>query len=112
MKTTVVRYRARPATADENVRLVESTFAALHAARPDDLRYLVLRLDDDSFVHVAIDETPDASRPLLKVDAFRAFTADIETRVLEGPVNKGARIVGAYRALDGLSLPDEAAARA
>ena len=37
MKLTVVRYRTKPETADENASLVQAMFQELHAKSPDDL---------------------------------------------------------------------------
>src|SRR3989442_1255096 len=56
MKRTLVRYKTKPDRAQENQRLIESVFAELEAKSPDGIRYLVLRLDDGTFVHfVAVD---------------------------------------------------------
>ena len=53
-KRLVTRYAMRSAdAADENQRRVEGVFAELAAAKPDNVSYLVLRLADDSFVHVS-----------------------------------------------------------
>ena len=52
MRRTLIRYRAKPEAADKNAELVAVVFAQLKAAKPDGVRYLTLRLDDDSFVHL------------------------------------------------------------
>ena len=38
--------------ADKNAELVAAVFAELKAARPEGLRYLTLRLEDDTFIHL------------------------------------------------------------
>jgi hypothetical protein len=43
--------------ADENQRRVEAVFDELAAAAPDNVSYIVLRLADDSFVHVSFPTT-------------------------------------------------------
>ena len=54
MKTLVTRYAMRSAeAAAENQRRIEGVFAELAAAKPDNVSYVVLRLADDSFVHVS-----------------------------------------------------------
>jgi len=53
-KRLVTRYRMRSAeAADENQRRVEGVFEELAATTPDNVSYIVLRLADDSFVHVS-----------------------------------------------------------
>src|SRR5262249_450925 len=83
MKRTVIRYRAKPEAAEENARLIAAVFAALKAEAPAGLRYMALRLPDDTFVHVV--ESEGAS-PLLQLAAFQAFTARIAERCSEKPL--------------------------
>ncbi len=51
MRRTLIRYKAKPELADRNAELVSAVFAELKAARPDGVRYLTLRLEDDTFIH-------------------------------------------------------------
>ncbi len=54
-KRLVTRYAMRSAeAADENQRRIEGVFAALNATKPNSVSYIVLRLADDSFVHVLV----------------------------------------------------------
>ena len=97
MKRTVIRYRAKPEAADRNAGLVEQVFEELKAKAPQGVRYLVLRLEDDSFVHFV--ETEEGATPLPSLEAFKAFQAGIRDRCIEPPVPNGASIVGNYRML-------------
>ena len=98
MKTTVVRYQAKPERADENQRLIEAVFAELDERQPNGFTYRVFRLEDGvSFVHVAIELDVADRDSLPEVPAFRAFVADIADRCDVPPVAMGATIVGAYR---------------
>jgi hypothetical protein len=99
MKATVVQYRAKPARADENQRLIEAVFAELAERRPAGFSYQVFRLDDGvSFVHV-VTEHADVDDPdsLQDVAAFQAFVADIAERCDVSPEAVGATVVGAFR---------------
>lgn len=98
MKTTHVRYTAKPEAADENQRLIEQVFEALRAKSPD-VRYMVLRLGDGTFVHVAMSDG-DGPNPLTQLDAFRAFQSGVKERCLEPPKVSEATVVGHYRMLD------------
>jgi hypothetical protein len=95
MKRTVIRYRTKPERSDENRKLVEAVFAELHAKSPDGLRYLALRLADDTFVHFVEIEEGAGSR-LAEQEAFRAFQAEIRDRCVEPPHPEEAVIVGNY----------------
>lgn len=98
MRQTLVRYRTKPESTGENERLIKNVFKELHAQAPDGIRYLALKLADGSFVHlVAVDGSGDS--PLLKLNAFREFQADIRERVMEPPQANEASVVGDYRML-------------
>ncbi len=51
MNRRLIRYKAKPDHADENQRLIEAVFQELRETKPDGVRYLVLRMADDSFAH-------------------------------------------------------------
>jgi len=78
-KRLVTRYAMRsPEEADENQRRVEQVFSELAAAKPDSVTYIVLRLADDSFVHVSFhnhsdDEVNQSLRPP-RLRTFRTAT--------------------------------------
>ena len=97
MKRTVIRYRARPERAEENERLIAAVLEELEAQAPGGVRYMALRLADDTFVHIV--ETEEDPSPLPQLGAFRAFQAGIAERCLEPPRALEATVVGAYRML-------------
>jgi hypothetical protein len=86
--------------ADRNAELVAAVFAELKAAQPEGLRYMSLRLEDDTFIHVVEAGADDGSSPLPKLPAFAAFQSDIRERCVEPPLPKGATVVGNYRMLE------------
>jgi hypothetical protein len=100
MRRTVIRYRAKREMADRNAELVAAVFAELKAEQPGGLRYLSLRLEDDTFIHVVETAADDGASPLPKLPAFAAFQNGIRERCAEPPVPKGATIVGNYRMLE------------
>ena len=100
MKQTVIRYRAKPDMADRNAELVAAVFAELKAVQPEGLRYMSLRLEDDTFIHVVETAADDGSSPLQKLPAFAAFQNGIRERCTEPPLAKGATVVGNYRMLE------------
>jgi hypothetical protein len=97
-KRLVTRY-AMPSTeaGDENQRRVEGVFAELDANKPDNVSYMVLRLADDSFVHVSFhDHGDDDVNPIASTAAFAHFQEDHAGR-RDGPVDQQtAELVGAY----------------
>jgi hypothetical protein len=97
MKRTVIRYRTKPEQAAENARLIAAVFAELAAQAPAGVRYMALRLADDTFVHVV--ESAETPSPLSQLAAFRAFQAGIAERCLEPPRAVEATVVGSYRML-------------
>ena len=100
MRRTLIRYKAKPEAADKNAELVAAVFAELKAAKPEGMRYLTLRLEDDSFVHLVESTAEDGSTPIPKLAAFQAFQNGIRDRCAEPPVQRGAIVVGNYRMLN------------
>ena len=95
MTRTLIKYKTKPAMADRNAELIAEVFEELKAAQPEGVRYLSLRLDDDTFVHFI--ETESSALPGLA--AFKAFQSGIRERCIEPPQPCGATIVGNYRML-------------
>jgi hypothetical protein len=97
MKRTLIRYKTRPEMADKNAELVAAVFAELKAAQPDGVRYMTLRLEDDTFIHFVESTADDSGLP--KLAAFQAFQSGIRDRCVEPPLPRDATIVGNYRML-------------
>ncbi|MBR0697285.1 hypothetical protein [Bradyrhizobium lablabi] len=100
MRRTLIRYKAKPEMADRNAELVSAVFAELKAARPDGVRYLTLRLEDDTFIHLVEVAADDGASPIPKLASFQTFQDGIRDRCAEPPLARGARIVGNYRMLE------------
>ena len=99
MKRTLIRYKTTPEMADKNAELVAGVFAELKATKPDGVRYLSLRLEDDTFIHFVESES-DSGSVLPTLAAFKAFQSGIRDRCIEPPQPNNATIVGNYRMLD------------
>ena len=97
MKRTLIKYKTKPDAAEQNAGLIAKVFEELKAKAPNGVRYLSLRLEDDTFVHFV--EAEEGSTPLPSLDAFKAFQSGIRERCVEPPVPSGVTIVGNYRML-------------
>jgi len=95
MKRVVVRYTVKPDKVEENRTLIDQVFRELQSKTPDGVRYMVLQLADDSFLHVA--ETDDEAAGLPGLAAFQAFRHGLAERWIEPPQSREAAIVGNYR---------------
>ena len=97
-KRLVTRYAMRSTEdADENQRRIEDVFADLAAAQPDNVSYVVLRLADDSFVHVSFhDHADDEVNPIASSAAFAHFQDGHADRRDGGVDQQQATLVGAY----------------
>src|SRR6476661_4470067 len=97
-KRLVTRYAMRSAeAADENQRRVEGVFDELAAAQPDSVSYIVLRLADDSFVHVSFhNHRDDEVNPIASTAAFAHFQDGHADRREGGVDQQAAELVGAY----------------
>jgi len=94
----LIRYKTKPEASDRNAELVSAVFAELKAAGPQGIRYLTLRLDDDTFIHL-VETAEDGASPLTKLAAFQDFQSGIRERCAEPPLVRQATIVGNYRML-------------
>ena len=97
-KRLVTRYAMQSAeAADENQRRVEGVFDELAAAKPDSVSYIVLRLADDSFLHVSFhNHSDDEANPIASTPAFARFQEDHAARRAGGVDQQTAELVGAY----------------
>jgi hypothetical protein len=96
MKRTLVRYKIKPEQVQENARLIKQVFQELKAKSPDGARYVVLQLDDGTFVHFATVESTDGAHPITSLEAFRAFQSGIKERCMELPQSGDTTIVGNF----------------
>jgi hypothetical protein len=97
-KRLVTRYATQSAeAADENQRRVEGVFEELAATRPDNVSYIVLRLADDSFLHVSFhNHGDDEVNPISSTAAFAHFQDGHADRRDGGVDQQTATLVGAY----------------
>ena len=97
-KRLVTRYAMPTAeAANENQRRVEEVFAELAATKPDNVSYIVLRLADDSFVHVSFhDHGDDEPNPIASTAAFAHFQENHAERREGGVDQQTATLVGSY----------------
>ena len=97
-KRLVTRYAMASAeAADENQRRVEDVFAELAVDKPPNVSYLVLRLADDSFVHVSFhDHRDDEVNPIASTAAFAHFQDGHADRRAGAVDQQTATLVGAY----------------
>jgi hypothetical protein len=97
-KRLVTRYAMRSTeAADENQRRVEGVFEELAATKPDNVSYIVLRLADDSFIHVSFhNHTDEEPNPIASTPAFAHFQEDHADRRNGGVDQQKAALVGAY----------------
>jgi hypothetical protein len=83
--------------ADENQRRVEGVFDELASDKPSTVSYIVLRLADDSFVHVSFhDHGDDEENPIASTAAFAHFQDGHGDRREGGVDQQTATLVGAY----------------
>lgn len=97
-KRLVTRYAMRSAeAADENQLRVRGVFDELAETEPDSVSYIVLRLADDSFVHVSFhNHRDDEVNPIASTPAFAHFQDGHADR-RDGSVDQQtAELVGAY----------------
>jgi hypothetical protein len=97
-KRLVTRYAmSSPEAANENQRRIEGVFTELAAAKPDSVSYIVLRLADDSFVHVSFhNHSDDEVNPIASTAAFAHFQDGHADRREGGVDQQTAELVGAY----------------
>ncbi len=97
-KRLVTRYAMRSAeAADENQRRVEAVFDELSATKPTTVSYIVLRLADDSFLHVSFhDHGDDEVNPIASTPAFAHFQEGHADRRDGGVDQQTATLVGSY----------------
>jgi len=99
MNRRLISYRTKQEASDKNAELVSAVYAELQAAKPDGIRYLTLRLEDNTFIHIVETTTEAGSSALTELGAFQAFQSGVRERCAELPVVRVATVVGNYRML-------------
>jgi hypothetical protein len=97
-KRLVTRYATKShAAADENQQRIEGVFEELVHTKPNNVSYIVLRLADDSFLHVSFhNHGDDEINPISSTTAFARFQDGHESR-RDGAVDQQtATLVGSY----------------
>jgi hypothetical protein len=97
MTFRLIRYPTKPGRAGDNRTLVEGVFRELAETRPQSVRYLVLELEDGSFIHLVEATEGDAS--ITGLPAFKAFAEAGRELRSEQPQLSAAKVVGNYRVL-------------
>jgi predicted SnoaL-like aldol condensation-catalyzing enzyme len=112
MRNVIVRYQLKPTRREEHVGLLRDVFRALHAARPEGLRYSASVAQDGlSFLHIARIDAPQGNNPLDEVPAFSAFAKDIKSRCDVPPAVTDVTVVGEYAAPSAREAKHQAAVR-
>src|SRR5262249_49352031 len=89
LSTATIRYRRKPAPAQENADPVGAVYAELAQREPNGFRYATFR-DGEAFTHVAFGEGP-----LQELAAFQRFREGLNERCAEPP-HVVSDTVGAY----------------
>ncbi|HSS92843.1 MAG TPA: hypothetical protein VLR46_02510 [Candidatus Dormibacteraeota bacterium] len=97
---SLIRYKTKRGSANENQRLIENVYAELADRGPDGVRYMTVRLEDGvTFIHIFM-AAPDAGpNPMGRVAAFAEFQRELPERCEEGPVAQAFTVVGSHRFL-------------
>ena len=96
MGNVIVRYKLWPDRVEENERLVKAVYEQLHRERPAGVHYATVKLPDGlTFMHIVFD-VETTSRELNKLDAFKAFSAEVADRCEEPPVPMPLTVIGSY----------------
>jgi hypothetical protein len=99
---SLIRYKTKPETANENQRLVEKVYAELTARDPGGVHYTTLRLEDGvTFLHLFTTDSDDAANTLGAIAAFADFLRDLPQRCAEPPIAQPVTVVGSYRMFGG-----------
>jgi len=98
---SLIRYKTKPESADDNQRLVEKVYDELNSRNPGGVHYATLRLDDGvTFMHLFTTDSDDAANTLGGIAAFAEFLRDLPQRCAEQPVAQPVKVVGSYRMFD------------
>jgi hypothetical protein len=95
---SLIRYKTKPESADENQRLVEKVYEELMARDPLGVHYATLRLEDGvTFLHLFTTDSDDASNTLGGIAAFAEFLRDLHRHCYEPPIEQTVSIIRSYK---------------
>jgi hypothetical protein len=97
---SLIRYKTKPESADENQRLVEKVYEELAARDPGGVHYATLRLEDGvTFMHLFTTDSDHGANTMSGIAAFAKFQRNLAERCAEPPVAQPVTVVGSYRML-------------
>jgi hypothetical protein len=97
---SLIRYKTKPESADENQRLIENVYAELADRNPGGMRYATLRLEDGvTFIHIFMTDSDETPNTMGEIAAFAEFQRGLSNRCIEQPIAHAATVIGSYRLL-------------
>src|ERR1700730_2039325 len=99
MKRTVIKYKTKPDMANKNAELIAAVFAELKSTRPEGVRYLSLRLEDDRFIHFVETAAEDGTNVIPSLSESTVSERGFGNGSPTPPLPQGFTIVGNYRRL-------------
>lgn len=100
MNPKLIQYRTHSEKTDENEALIRAVFAQLREQQIAGVRYLVLKQEDGTFMHLVAADPDPTTAALTSLEAFKRFQMDVKERCAVAPVSNAVRIVGNHRMLD------------
>src|SRR5260370_34934931 len=95
---SLIRYKTKPESADENQGLVEKVYEELATRDPGGIRYATLRLEDGgSFIHIFMTDSDDTPNALGGIAAFAEFQRELPQPCAELPVAQAATVGASSR---------------
>src|SRR5262249_17800731 len=98
MERLIARYKVKPDKAQEHEMLIDEVFEELRSNLPGGLRCLVLKLNDGSYIHVAIENRTRLNHAL---ESFGLFQITIAERWTQPPPSGDVTIFRDYGMLNG-----------
>jgi len=99
MDYKLIQYRVKPEKMAENEALVRAVFAELREQHVQEVRYMVLRMDDGTFTHLVAADGP--TTPLTSLPAFQRFQSGVRDRCAVLPATNAVHVIGNHGMLDG-----------
>ena len=97
MALQIVRAGIKPGHAADLEAAAAKVFTALSELQPHGLRYVSLRVADDSYL-ILLEVADGTENPLPSMPAFQEFQAGLRGWLSGVPVIESASVVGSYRA--------------
>ena len=107
MKSICMNYMTHPESGEENKQLILEVFKQLREQNVPGLKYIVFKMSENIFIHLAQFESEAAEETFRTLPAFQAFQKNLDNRLISDRIIMPMTEIGTFTTLSNLRANGE-----